>query len=51
MIEIGELEAFMAAVADGKPSPVPFDEAVATTRAAFAVLASAATGGAVDLDG
>lgn len=44
-----ELAAFVAAVRTGGESPVPFDEAVATTRTAFAVVSAAASGRAVDV--
>ena len=44
-----ELRAWLHAVADGAASPVPFDEAVATTEATFAVLEAMASGATVDL--
>jgi predicted dehydrogenase len=44
-----ELALFVKAVQSGGASPVPFDESVATTRTAFAVVAAAAGGRAVDV--
>ncbi len=44
-----ELAAFVAAVADGGESPVPFESAVSATRASLAVLEAMRTGSAVDL--
>jgi predicted dehydrogenase len=39
-----EMSALVKAVLAGQPSPVPFDESVAVTRATFAALQSLATG-------
>ena len=43
-----EIRAFVQAVRTGKESPVPFDEAVATTRTAFALVEAMRSGAAVD---
>jgi len=43
-----EIAAFVAAVKAGGPSPVPFDEAVASTLATFAIADAARTGRVVD---
>jgi len=40
----GELAAFVTAVCSGAPSPLPFADAIACTRATFAVQASVASG-------
>lgn len=44
-----EIAAFVRAVVDGEPSPVPFDEAVAATEATFAAVESIETGAPVDV--
>lgn len=44
-----EIAAFVAAVRDNGPSPVPFESAVNTTRATFAILRSLELGTAVEV--
>jgi predicted dehydrogenase len=44
-----ELEAFVQAVREGGPAPIPFEEAVQATRATLAVVESLNRGGTVTL--
>ena len=44
-----EVRAFLAAIKEGKPSPIPFESLVATTRTTFKVLESLQVGVPVSL--
>jgi polar amino acid transport system substrate-binding protein len=47
--QAGQLKAFIHAVAEGKPMPIPWQQLADTTRVTFAILESLRTGRPVDL--
>jgi predicted dehydrogenase/threonine dehydrogenase-like Zn-dependent dehydrogenase len=47
---LGELQAFVEAIKDGKPSPIDFQEAVMTTLTTFKIVESIARGVPIEID-